>query len=261
MAWLTIGALTVALTPSAFAATSPAAVDAPARVLVRNADPVFPLSITVDGDLRARAVPAGRTVGLVLDAGSHSIAVTRSDDPGNGQLAPEVIQRRFVVAGRALLVRASSSALTVTDGPANAVLRTVVSPEPPVNAATQRLRLPATVFSIVVAILSLAALTSGLLAHLVFGRRKVRDERAGLRMQQLAQRSLDDLPPLTIGVAARKGSAGRPSIKQLAVVTPKATPAPRLTSKRIAGGSGPALRRRADNVASCASTPGATAEL
>ena len=202
----------------------------PVAVVVHNGDPVFGLDVAVDDQVRARRVPPGHEVSLVVDAGTHVIDVVPGVLPGlssaRGLPVPPPVHGTVTADGRTLVVFATAASMTVTSG-AETALTGSASPGLEIAPAHPLIRwhAPASLGAIVLATLCLAAVTSGVIAHLIIGRTRVRDERIRLRMQQLALRSLNDLPPLTIGVAARRGATDRGG-------TPTSPGPPKLKSAR-----------------------------
>jgi hypothetical protein len=230
----------------------------PVTVVVHNGDPVFGIDVSIDGEVRARRVPPEHEVSLVVDPGSHVIdvvpGVLRGLGNGSNMPPPPTVHGTLKVDGRSLAIFATSSTITVTAG-AEPALPTVVAPQAALATGRPIIHwhAPASLGSIVVATLCLATVTAGVIAHLMVGRSQVRDERTRLRMQQLALRSLNDLPPLTIGVAARKGatergggpatSPGPPKLRSVRARRPRAEGAGRLEAVR-GGRVGPSLAPR-----------------
>lgn len=206
-----VGGLGLGATPASAAETAGAG---PVTVVVHNGDPVFGIDVSIDGEVRVRRVPPDHNVSLVVDPGPHVIdvvpGVLRGLGNGSNLPAPPPVHGTLMVDGRSLSIFANATSIIVTSGTAT-TLSEVASPGIAIAPGRPVLpwRAPASLGSILAAALCLATITGGVIAHLMVGRSHVRDERTRLRMQQLALRSLNDLPRLTIGIAARRGATER----------------------------------------------------
>lgn len=182
-------ALNIGNGPNAYGAAGPP------QVTLQNKDGQA-LEVVVDGRVVAPKLPSGRSTSFVLDEGEHRITVGAVGSPlrSNPLVATFVGGETIEVdatAGRVLIVtskRAVGNAFALVAEPERLPLR-------PTNPSFPLLLL---------GIFGTAAITAAGLAHLGIEREKIRDERASLRMQALAARSLSSLPPLSMDLAARR---------------------------------------------------------